>query len=287
MAGVRGSFPHPVLDDSDDVGSSLELLNVVVEPSLEDVGIRYDLRSDDPDLWALIERGLARHSLRWTCSSTIAAEEVTPTRYRLAPDGVSLRTSIDQQSIREKVTVEVRVVAVDRIESFRWARQNPEYGDARFDIEAGDVLAVGGQFAFNPRKLFDPLRPPIGSCFEFREQPANRPGIELDFQQDDVINVLLPTDVFRNLGQLAARPELQIGLVVLPALLGAIQFIKESETDERAENLDDRQWYRAIIEAIEANGSLDDPALDLAQRILAHPADAALAAAVAADSQED
>lgn len=287
MAGVRGSYPHPVLDHADDVASELEVINIAVVPTLDDVEVTYDIRSDDPDLWVLIEQGRARHSLRWTCTATIFTEEVTPEVVRRVPDGVTLRTSIDQQLVRGEVTAELRVVATDQLVGHRWTGQHADYADAQFDIESGDVLADCGQITFLPDKFFDPLRPPIGSCFRFTEKPAHKGGIDVAFDHDDVVNVVLPTDMFRDLGHLASRPELQIGLVVLPALMRTLEFIKDADADSAGEDLEGRRWYRAIMELVERNGSITDPTLELAQRILANPADRALKHAVAVEQEDD
>ncbi len=287
MAARRGSYPHPVLDHADDVASELVVVNVAVVPTLEDVELTYDVRSDDPDLWALIEQGLARHSLRWTCSATIFTDEVTPEVVRRVPEGVMLRTSIDQQSIRGDVSAELRVVVTERLVGHRWARQHPDYQGAQFDIESGDVLADCGKITFLPDKFFDPLRPPIGSCFEFIEKSTSKKGIDISFTYDDVVKVVLPTDMFRHLGQLAAQPELQIGIVVLPALMRTLEFIKDVEADSAGEDLEGRRWYQAIMDLVSQHGSLDDSTLDLAQRILANPADRALQRAVSFDQEED
>ena len=283
MAAMRGSFPHPVLDDSDDVASGIEAINIAVTPSISDVEVRYEIRSDDPDLWDLIDRGAARHSLRWTCSATIATEELTPTLERRVHDGVGLVTRIDQRSIRGSVNVELRVIAVERITGHRWQRQHADYGDSTFDIEPGDVVAVCGAFNFDATKSYDPMRPPIGSCFRFSEKQLHKPGLEVAFDDYEYVDVMLPTDSFAQLRQLGAHPELQIATVVLPALMHTIEFIKDVVDDPEGEDLSDRPWYRAISELVEQNGSLDDPSLVLAQRILDNPVDKALPAAVALD----
>ena len=287
MAAMRGSFPHPVLDDSDDVDSSIEAINVAVTPSISDVEIKYEVRSDDPDLWDLIDRGIARHSLRWTCSATIATEELTPTLERRVNEGVGLMVTIDQRAIRGTVNVELQVVAVEPIPGHRWSRQHAEYGDATFVIEPGDVIAVCGAFSFDVQKSYDPMRPPVGSCFRFSEKRAHKPGLEVAFDQFEHVEVMLPTDAFNQLRQLAAQPELQIAVVVLPALMRTIEFIKDSVSDEQGEDLSERPWYRAISDLIDQHGSLEDPALELAQRILDNPADRGLSAAVLLDLAEE
>ncbi len=53
------------------------------------------------------------------------------------------------------------------------------------------MLADGGSIAFEADKLYDPLDPPIGSCFKFVEDPNLRRGIRVTFEEDDAILVRL------------------------------------------------------------------------------------------------
>jgi phytoene/squalene synthetase len=99
--------------------------------------------------------------------------------------------------------------------------------------------------------------------------------------------VTLPTDALHQLRQLTAQPALQIALVVLPALMRTIEFIKDAVDDPEGEDLGDRLWYRAIMDLVEKHGSIDDPALVLAQRILDNPADIGLSAAAALELAEE
>ena len=275
---ARGSYPHPVLDDaSDDVGSSFDVANVTVAPTQEDIELTFDVRSDDPNLRDLIEDGRARHSLRWQCSATIASAELEPQVWRRSADGItSLRTWIDQRSVTGRISAEVRVIAAEPIRGFRWSRQHSDYGDTRFNIEPGDLLADGGSFEFEAEKLFDPLAPPIGSCFEFVVNPKQRRGIEVGLDGDDTVKVSMPTGMFEVLGHLAARPDLQIALVVLPALIETISFIQQEEGRADGEDLSDRAWFIAIRDMADRHGGLDRRPLELAQRILEHPIDLAM-----------
>ena len=50
----RGSYPHPVLDASNDVNSTFEAINATVSPSHDDVEIAVELRTDDDDLICLL-----------------------------------------------------------------------------------------------------------------------------------------------------------------------------------------------------------------------------------------
>ena len=102
IAAKRGSYPHPVLDGSDDIDSTFQVLNVTIAPTVDDVEIRFQVRMDDPDIQKLIDAGDARLSFRWKCGPTFSSEELEP---RQAPtgDGTNYLAYIDQQKIRRSL----------------------------------------------------------------------------------------------------------------------------------------------------------------------------------------
>ncbi len=285
MTTLRGSYPHPVLDASDDVASYFEVSNFSVTPSVEDIGLNFDVRTDDSTLRQLLDSGEARLSLRWQCSATLASDESEPLIRRTLSDGNEYEFWLDHRRVRGSVTADVRVVVACALTSFRWGNQHPDYGDAVFDLGIGDVLADGGSVTFEADKLYDPLDPPIGSCFRFVEDRRLRHGLQVRFEDEEVIQVRLSSDTHKHLGLLAARPELQITCVVLPALIQAVTFIKDERADPSADEWNDRGWFRAISHIVERLGGFDDPAIDIAQRILNYPVDRTLL--LEADPEED
>lgn len=287
MATTRGSFPHPVLGGSDDVTSDVKVVNATIGPTHEDIEVTYTVETNDPDLWALIDGGDARHSLRWTCSATISTDEVVPDVVRRRPDSVTLRTWIDQQLVRGEISADIRVVAARPVDGFSWKNQHEDYGDATFDLQTGDTLVEAGTIVFDAKKLYDPLSPPVGSCFEFVAAPGQRKGISLNFDYDDVVKVQLPPAVHEGLAHMSARPDLQIGMVVLPALMGTLDFLRRVLDDPDAEDLSDRRWYTAIMDLVEDAGGIDESSLVLAQRILEHPLDRALLAGIPEDEEDE
>src|SRR5690349_367087 len=115
MAVRRGSYPHPILGDTNDVSSVFEALNFTVAPSVDDIQVRFQVRMDDPDMKKLLDNGEARYSVRWTCSSTISSRELNPTPVLHHADGETLEGWIDQQDVRGKVRVEVQIIATAAI----------------------------------------------------------------------------------------------------------------------------------------------------------------------------
>ena len=274
---TRGSYPHPVLDASDDVGASIDLFNVSVAPSVDDVEVRFQLRMTEPLIHELLQEGVARYSFRWSCSSTIASGDLEAEVQMHHADSIAFVGWIDQESIRGTVRVEVRIIAAREIDQYRLDSQHSDYGEAAFHVLPGDILADGGYFDFEPDKNYDPLRPPVGSCFRFAADSKLKRGLSVRFDQDDHVLVAFPEKLLPGFGMLRNRQDLQISLVVLPALMETISYIKENEdAGDQGEDHTGRKWYTAVTRLVEEIGSLDQRSFELAQKILGNPLDNSL-----------
>lgn len=283
MMANRGSYPHPVIDAADDVASVFEILNVLVDPSQQDIEITYEVRTDDPDLIRLLENGAAKHSLRWRCSSTISAGDMMPEITHRTSTGFKLKAWLDQQLVKGDVVADARVILTSDMNGHRWQKQHPEYGDARFDLLQGDIIAEAGTFNFSADKLFDPLDPPIGSCFSFERSTSRHKRILVTYNNDDTVIVQIPAKTFDDFKLFGHRPDLQIALVVLPALMDTLWFIKENRDEEP---LYDKAWFNAIEQLVEDRGGWDQNLLELAQKILESPIDTAIRTGIVTEEED-
>ena len=279
----RGSYPHPVIDAADDVASVFEVLNVLVDPSQQDIEITYEIRTDDPDLIRLLDSGIAIHSLRWRCSSTISAGDMKPEVTHRTPTGFKLKAWLDQQLVKGVVVADARVLIIDDRNGHCWEKQHAEYSDARFDLLQGDILAEAGTFNFSADKLFDPLDPPIGSCFRFVRSTSRHKRILVTYDSDDTVNVQIPARTFDEFKLFGHRPDLQIALVVLPALMDTLRFIKENRYEEP---LDDKAWFIAIEKLVEDRGGWEQNILEIAQRTLESPIDTAIRTGIVTEEED-
>ncbi|MFC6671837.1 hypothetical protein [Marinobacterium aestuariivivens] len=139
----RGSYPHPIIDESDDVDSQFEVRNVCVGTTQQDIEVTYEILADDQDLIRLLDSGEAMHSLRWSCSSTISTGEMEPAVYQRTEAGMHLRAWLDQDLVKGDVVLEFRVITTSAISGYSWERQHDDYGAAAFDLQPGDLLAEG------------------------------------------------------------------------------------------------------------------------------------------------
>jgi hypothetical protein len=267
------------LDNSDDVAASIDVFNISISPSVDDVEVRFQVRMTELDIQALIDEGKARYSFRWSCSSTIANGELGVSVQMQHADSTGYVGWIDQELIRRTVRVDVKVIATVPIDRYQLVTQHPDYGEAAFSIMPGDVLVDGGYFEFEPNKSYDPLKPPVGSCFHFAANNKLKKGLQVQFHFDDHVLVAFPPDVLAGFGMLKERPDLQISLVVLPALMETLTFIKENKIAEEhgnGEDLTGRKWYGPISRLVEEVGSFNESSFTLAQKILGKPLDLSL-----------
>lgn len=274
MANVRGSYPHPVLDESDDVLSSFEIDgNPRVRSSLHSLEIDIPVILDDPDIHSYLEQGDLGIVVRWHCPATFEMDQVTPDVVQERGNRRLLRTQIDQGRVYGKVRIEVQLVALRSIPEYILSAQNPDYGDAWFNIRRGDLVGHAGEFYVSANKLYDPMRPPISSCFVFESDPDERQAGLRIHSMGEVIRVLMPGATHSRFSMQKNRPRVQTAMVLMPALMAALEELKQSR---QAGEVLDYGWARSLSRLIDEQGIDHLDSFEQAQRLLDYPIDAAL-----------
>ncbi|MEC4088875.1 hypothetical protein [Pseudoalteromonas rubra] len=278
MMKNRGSYPHPVIDTSDDISSDFKPNNVRISFNSQDIEIEYEISTDDQDLLSLIDNGDAFHSFRWRCSATISSGELKP-RHERTKKGFKLITSLDQQMVKGPVDADIRVIVSRRVLKHCWSKQHPDYHNATFDLLPGDVLADGGKIRFDAEKMYDPVNPPLGSCFKLIKSTAiSQRGIELDFRGSETVTIKISSKMYDSFQLFSHRPDLQIALVILPALMETLSYIKQNKAT-KDEPMDNVVWYTELtrlVEEVHRCSWEDDSSLSIAQKILENPIDRAV-----------
>lgn len=268
------------------MSSTFEIVHATVIPTTEDVEVKFRIRLDDPDLEKLLTEGQANLVFRWLCGSTLASGSLEPQVAARHVDGTTWVAWLDQQDIRNSVTIEVRAVAKTAIDGYSLERQNSDYLGQSFTIRPGDILGLAGSFDFEADKLYDPLMPPIGSSFRFVEDSSVKRGIKVSFHNDEQVTVAMSSEMLAGLHALGDHPEAQVALVVLPALVETLTYIRTNEENPAADATD-KSWYRTVLSLATKAGDLEgDSSLDLAQRILDFPVDKTLQQRLSTEDDE-
>lgn len=266
MVQYQASYPYPVLGHEDDVNSRWGFrMNPTVALSTEDAVIRFRILCDDPDLRNMISRQEAKIVAEWQCSSTLNYGLCKLRITRNHPDGWEYETVIDQRDIRGQVEFSVYAVALRDFPHMSWKRQHPDYDGLTFPVEKGDYLAAPRQFVFSADKVWDPLNPPANSCIHIvKGQKSQKASCELDLAGES-IRIKVSETVYDWLS-MTGDNQLEMSLIVLPALVEAIDSIRNDTNNE----YQDTEWARTLNNYLQ-NEDKDQRSITLAQRILRDP----------------
>ena len=269
MARTRGSYPYPVLDRSDDVDSEFTMSNTRMMSLVESMQFDFEVQLTDDDLRKQLLQGNAKLVMKWRCAETFRLGQVTPHLVQELARTKKYTVAIPQDEIDGPVNLELQIVAAVAIPEYQLSKQNEDYGDTSFSIQPGDVLALGGYTTVQARKLYDPMQPPLESCFEFKEDEQLPSGIQLEFSNQDHVVVWIASATFRDFVALRSRPDFQIAAVMLPALMATLTYMKhEAQPEDLAE---ERAWHKALSKLIEKHKVDSKSVIEQAQAILEDP----------------
>lgn len=260
----RGSYPHPVLDNSDDVSGDFRLSAVNVTPEQEFVDLSFDIFITNAEVKELLRSGDATLRARWRCSATFNAGTLALEVETLPTGALRCSAALDHEDLDGRVDVNVTMIAAKSF-SLSLATQHPDYEEATFSLRPGSLIANAGTFSFDARKSFDPMRPPIESCFKFQEKHSKKPYIEIDTSLDEHVVVHIPQEQYAQFMDQSMMPEIQIAMVVLPALVQALVDCAQDDEPDRG------GWKGTLRHLVEKHPTISDNPLTQAQAILGDP----------------
>lgn len=270
MITRKRSYPHPVLAPfTDDVTPSEFSLAVTVTSDADNHYLAVSYEYTNQTLAALIAAGDAVHAIHVECKRNFF-RELFPVA------GMSGNVAISATNLVGRVEVSGFVTATKRLSSYQVIGAHPDYGDASFEVEAGDVLAVAPTVVFDAYVDYDPLLNISSILSVHRSEDTAEGRVELDTTGDRIVATLAQNDFDRytdlkgdpSLGPLLANQ------LVFPAILEAVHEIK-STSEEDFEYEMGRRWFRSIVKKLdELKVDLrrdDSSALRAAQELLRLP----------------
>jgi hypothetical protein len=254
------SYPHPVVGNRDDVPGAAFQAALETTTDKEAVYVDVGITCSSKTLNELIKKKDASFVLHVECSNTLfrRAFEFSEPNHRI---------QIPSDNLNDAVEMNVFARAMRDLSGYKVASAHPDYGDVTFDVEKGDILAVGEGQVFYLDAPFDALSP-IGSIMEIHEshQDGDQP-MRVDYNGQKIQIVLSKKD-FADYKLLKMNDSVTVALttaIILPVLLEAIHIVKEDGDD-------DLRWVRALRRRVESMDlKIDDDPLELAQRILELP----------------
>jgi len=265
------SYPHPVVGNRDDVPGAAYQAAVEMSSDKENVYIDVATNCSSSTINRLIAEGAAKNIVHIECSNTLFRRA-----FEFAEN--SNRVAIPAENLNDAVEVNVFVRATRDVSGYSVDAAHADYGDTKFQIAEGDILAVGEGYVFHIESSFDSLRK-IGSIMQIEESTEDGElPMRVDFNGDKIRVVLSKAD-FKDYKLLKGREGVSSALtstIVVPVLVEALHFWKSGESGVEG---DDLRWMRALqsrISALELASESDN--LILAQKLLELPLRRALVA---------
>ena len=269
------AYPHPVLRPSDGAGDypRAEFQVTPYPERIEHttvVRIRAEFALSDPDLRRLVEDGAAGYVLLVRASGVHH-------RSAHASGAPLIEREFANGELAGRLEARGLLVALRDLPGFRATGWHEDFGDARFDIAAGSVLAEDWPYVCY---IDNAEEAAIGSIFEFDGEQGLADGQwRCDLQGPKVSLRMSPAD--RKQFEIARHRDDNAAYVMngvfLPALVYALQ-----EADRNGDEYADCRWYRSLNARLAERGLRElgvvgADRLSDAQRLLEEPFRGALA----------
>lgn len=253
------SYPHPVLANGNDLGGFFKV-ELPYELGRDTVTLSPSLSLKNSGIEDLLKKERVSFVIEVECRNTFFRRSFSTRK-------LEEKIAIPSKMLRERVTVTFSICADQNIKEYRPTEPHPDYEGETFSIEAGEVLAVGGQASFIAEKAFDPLRPPISSFMSIMEGSHYEGSMQIDYDTDK-ITIVLSKDDWKNYLEVRGQAQgILHSAIVFPTLVDAIHKIKTTGTEYEGSN-----WYGRLNAILEAKGLNDKEAFEAAQKILDNPA---------------
>jgi len=255
------SYPYPVVGNRDDVPGAAFQASLEMSTDRQAVYLDAQVKCSSKTINDLVRKGDACFVVHVECSNTLyrKAFEFAEQNYRI---------QIPSDNLNDVVEVNVFTRAKKNLSGYRVDSAHSDYGNVVFNVEKGDILALGESHVFYVEAPFDALSP-IGSIMQITEthKDGDQP-MQVEYGGQKILIELSKKD-FEDYKRLKATEGVSTALtmgIVLPVLVDAIYKLQEAEED------DDLRWVRNLKRRIDGvERKLEDDPLEIAQRILEFP----------------
>lgn len=256
------SFPHPVLGLKDDVQDTFEVeFNWECDRAF--FYLRPIFRLNNSTLEHMLKSNEAKYAVEVECANTFY-------RNTFYSDKTSPQFNINAELLRNKVNLIFFIISNVNKEDYTITNSHPDYGETKFNISTGDVLAYGGKTDFLAVKNYDSLKA-VSSIMEIKKGEYDQGLVKTDFYQDK-IKIILSREDYENYKLLSSDPS-NIPIfhtsLVFPVLYKALIFIDEVNADYAQ-----FKWFDVIktrIDDEDLSLSDDEKHIEVIQKLFGNP----------------
>lgn len=241
MLNANMNYPYPVIRVSEeDYRSTVFAGKLVVNLQPDSYIVRPAFEINNEGISTLIEEG----------KLTYAVEIQSPaTWYRkLFPVKENAPIRIEPATVHERVELTPCIIATTQIPGFTNDDFEEEYQGMSFDINAGDVMAIGEIRTFDALYQDDIIKNGTSPVKIARSETAKE--ISCDFS-GSLIEITLPADQHEKYLECGYKPEKYKALnavLSIPALVEAIGIIaNDVNYPDRPSTFESNAWYKTIV----------------------------------------
>lgn len=261
------SYPYPVLGNEDDV-QGLFKVKFWHRLGRDQIRFRVEFELKNKTLQSLVKKKVVIFTVELECSNTFYRQNFRTFK-------TTFDFEADAPKMREQVVVKFFIRALEPINDYAIDGCHDDYGEFKFNISKGDVLALGGATSFSADKEFDPLKPAVSSFMAVREDVNNTRGpMVVDYDDPDKIIIKLSKkdwEKYQGVKGMQWVAPLVHSSIVLSVLADAIKLVDDDDPEAQ-----DMHWFKRLQMIIQRKDLPADIPLVAAQMILDNPIDRCL-----------
>lgn len=231
-------YPHPVLGIADDINGIFSC-NLSVESDKDVIVLKPAFNLDNHDLEELVKTSYAKLCIHVYCRGTMFRES-----YEIK-DIVSDEIKINASDLNGETEVDFLICSNKEVPDYKNSKANLIYGQNKFQIEKGDILAYGGKGKFFANKSPEQLKA-VSSIMKIKKGNF-RNGPFYNEYSDKFITVCLSETDYNFYYEFKENKKfinILHASIVIPSLMEAVYFMKES--DAGSKEFEESEWFKII-----------------------------------------
>jgi hypothetical protein len=245
-------YPHPVLGIVDDINGIFSC-NLSVESDKDVIVLKPSFNLDNHDLEELVKTNNAKLCIHVYCRGTMFRES-----YEIK-DIVSGEIKIKSSDLNGETEVDFLICSNKEVPDYKNSKANLIYGQNKFQIEKGDILAYGGKGKFFANKSPEQLKA-VSSIMKIKKGNFKNGPFYNEYSDKYITVCLSETDYnfYYEFKENKKFINILHASIVIPSLLEAIYFMKEN--DAGSKEFEESEWIKIIntnLETIKGNTVLE------------------------------
>lgn len=267
---INKLYPYPVLwENNDDYIKSSFDCDIDINKNFDVITINAKFKLKNKQINKLIEDGKAEYVIHIESSSTLYREIKCSNQKEFSFDILS-------EHLWGAVSLSSFIVVKEKIIDYYNCDFNLDYEGTAFNLDIGNILAIGPQYKFDVEKNAEELAN-ISSIFTiYRREDDDNIDLKVDMLSDK-IKIGLSRDVYENYNHIAKLQVAMLNMLNTAILLPTLVYVLEQLKDDISA-YEECRWFQAMKRFFKnENMNLDEDMIEsnmsivLAQKIMHMP----------------